>query len=206
MTGTRYGAWFPRAAARYATMHDVLPTSCASCRAYVSAVDRVMRKEVLFPDGKKRKRLGVSDHCVDCRLKRKPVNERVNGKPWGNFDYMAWAESVLYPDIPYMRMSLDERQHCYWLARTRWAQDGLYAVLMQANNKTDADIRREEQRRLKALRLTLARRGCAVQFPPYTDWLDADDYADDHRRDAATLEGGRNDVHPDGDAAREEAA
>lgn len=206
MRQTRYASWFPRAAERYVKAHEVLPTSCTSCRAYVSPVDRIMRKEVEFPDGKKRKRLGVSDHCVDCRLKRKPSNEQVNGKPWGTFDYMAWAESVLYPDIPYLKMTLDERQHSYWLARVRWAQDGLYGVLMHANQKNDAELRREERRRLKALRLTLARRGCAVQFPPYTDWLDADDYADDHGRDAGALEGGRDDADFDGDLEGEEAA
>lgn len=207
MTTGSFPTWLHKLRVAYVADHGVTPTECVSCGEPVTSVERVIRKSYVAEDGKQRKRLGLSDYCVACRGLRAPSREKAVSRfrQWGTFDYTTWAEAVLYPDVPYERLTWEERQHCYWLARTRWASDGLYRVLMTAKRRPIAEIERDERRRLQTLRVTLARHGRAVTFPPFTDWLDADDYADPDGRSTGTLARGRFDADPDGDGAGAEA-
>lgn len=209
MTPKTYHSWLGRARVRYVDAHGTTDIECCACGVMVHALDRVIRKSYIGADGKRKKKIGVSDYCPSCRAQRAATMEGVSARRtrgWGTFDYTAWAEGVLYPGVDYMALTWEERQHAYWLARVRWAQDGLYRVLMSANNRDVAVIAKNERDRLRSLRLTLARKGRRVQFSPYTDWLDAHDYAHDFGRDAGALEGGRDDVHAHGDLEGEEAA
>lgn len=204
---TKFRRWLENAKARYVAEHDVQACECVACGATVEAHERVIRRTIRDELDNPRKVLGASEYCEPCRVQRSPMkdSEYSRYRQWGTMDYTAWAEGVLYPHVAYMTMTWEQRQHCYWLARTRWAAEGLYLVMMSASRNPPDVIAELERKRLRSLRLSLARRGCPVQFSPYTDWLDADDYPHTDRRTDGPATGGRDDADADRDGTGAEA-
>lgn len=72
-------------------------------------------------------------------------------------DYMAAAERVLYPTVPYIQMDARQRLHAYYVARIWWRADGRHLRLGDFDNDRDAD-------RMQMIAARLDRAG--VQFLP----------------------------------------
>ncbi|MCA2991184.1 hypothetical protein [Gemmatimonas sp.] len=191
-----------RARQRYIDAHGITAAPCRVCGVELQPLQRVNRMSKRLPDGRHVKEIGCSDRCEGCRTKRSLATKRT----WTDFDYTRWAEQTLYPGVRYMALTQEERQHCYWLARLRWATEERHLMMPGVTKATAAQATATERQRLKNWQLTLARHGLCVVFPPYTDWLHGDDHTDDFGRAADAPQSGRDDAGADGDAAGAEAA
>jgi hypothetical protein len=91
---------------RYAERHGVAGGPCPYC-----GEPREAESFVYYQHGK-RLQAGVRCHVCRAAETHAPVQKG------GAADYMAAAERVLYPGVPYHAMTPTQRRHCYWLART----------------------------------------------------------------------------------------
>jgi hypothetical protein len=103
----------------------------------------------------------IKAHCTSCTAlgvasaSARSERRRATGL---TRDLFADAERLLYPRVPYHRLTPDERRHCYIVARTWWLDAGYWQHCTQFNyDQAVADV--------AAMRNTLERRGLPVNIP-----------------------------------------